>query len=66
MIRKLALAFAAAGLTAAPLGATLAREAAPIAGENELAGQGSVFFLAGIAIIALAVVLLPEDRPASP
>lgn len=66
MIRKIALACATAGLAAAPLGATLAREAAPVAGENELAGQGTVFFLAGIAIIALAVVLLPEDQPASP
>lgn len=66
MLRKIALAAAAAGLSIAPLGATFARESAPVSGENELAGQGTIFFLAGIAIIALAVVLLPEDQPASP
>ena len=66
MIRKIAFSAAALGLAAAPWGATLAREAAPVSGENGLQGQGTVFFLAGIAIIALAVVLLPEDRPASP
>lgn len=66
MIRKIALAVAAAGLAVAPVGASLAREAAPVVDENELAGQGTPFFLAGIAIIALAVVFLPEDRPASP
>lgn len=66
MVRKIALAFATVGFAAAPLGASLAREAAPVAGENELKGQGTLFFLAGIAVIALAVVFLPEDRPASP
>mgnify|MGYP000135481353 FL=1 len=66
MTRKIALAFAGAGLTAAPVGASLAREAAPVEGESEMAGQGTLFFLAGIAVIALAVVFLPEDRPASP
>lgn len=66
MIRKFALAAAAAGLAAAPLGASLAREAAPVSGGNELAGQSTLFFLAGIAAIALAVVFLPEDPPASP
>lgn len=66
MARTIALATAAAGLAAAPLGATLAREAAPVSGENGLAGQSTLFFLAGIAVIALAVVFLPEDQPASP
>ena len=66
MTRKIALLAAAAGLAAAPVGASLARDAAPVADENELAGQSTVFFLAGISIIALAVVFLPEDQPASP
>lgn len=70
MVRKLFAAVAAAGLVAAPIGATFAREAAPISDENALGGvgtsQGTIFFLAGLAIIALAVVLLPEDQPASP
>jgi hypothetical protein len=65
MARTIAFA-AAAALAAAPLGATLAREAAPVSGENGLAGQGTLFFLAGIAVIALAVAFLPEDQPASP
>ena len=66
MTRKISLVVAAAGLAVAPVGASLARESAPVAGENELAGQGTLFFLGGIALIALAIVLLPEDRPASP
>lgn len=66
MFRKITLAAAAVGLVATPIGASMAREAAPVSGQNELAGQGTLFFLAGIAVIALAVVLLPEDRPASP
>lgn len=66
MVRKFPFVLAAAGLLALPFGATVAREAAPVAGESELAGQGTPFFLAGIALIALAVVFLPEDQPASP
>ena len=66
MIRKTALAAAAAGLVVAPAGASLVRQAAPVDGESALAGQSTPFFLAGIAIIALAVVFLPEDQPASP
>lgn len=66
MIRKFALGAAAAGLAMAPAATSLAREAAPVADANELAGQSTMFFLAGIAIVALAVVLLPEDQPASP
>lgn len=66
MFRTSALAAAAAGLLFAPVAVAAAREAAPVAGENGLAGQGTMFFLAGIAVIALAVVFLPEDQPASP
>lgn len=66
MVRKSIFALAAAGLIAAPVGASVAREAAPVAKANALAGQGTVFFLAGIAIVALAVIFLPEDQPASP
>lgn len=66
MVRKFSLVAAAAGLVIAPVGASVAREAAPVSGENRLAGQSTLFFLAGIAVIALAVVFLPEDKPASP
>lgn len=66
MFRKTILAAAAVGLAVAPVGASLAREAAPIEGKNTLGGESTVFFLAGIAVIALAVIFLPEDQPASP
>lgn len=66
MVRKTFLAAAALAVAALPIGATLAREVAPISDENGLAGQGTIFFLAGIAVIALAIVFLPEDQPASP
>lgn len=67
MIRKTALAAAAIGLAAAPFAASaVVRSAAPVAGESELAGQGTLFFLGGIAFVALAVLLLPQDKPASP
>ena len=65
-MRKIVLVAAAAGLASAPVGASLAREAAPVERENQLSGQGTLFFLAGIAAVALAVLLLPEDQPASP
>lgn len=67
MFRRTALLTASAAMV---LGATsvaaATRQHAPVDGSNALAGQGTVFFLAGIAVIALAVVLLPEDQPASP
>jgi hypothetical protein len=68
MSKPFILATAAAiGLVAAPIAATAAdRAAAPISGESALKGQGTLFFLAGIAVIALAVAFLPEDEPASP
>lgn len=66
MTRRIALGAATAALVAAPVGGSLAREAAPVRGQNQLVGQETAFFLAGIAIIALAIVLLPEDQPASP
>jgi hypothetical protein len=69
MTRKLALAAAASALAVSPLAAqAAARSSAPAVGANGLAGQGTLFFLAGIAVIALAVVFLPEgdDEPASP
>ena len=66
-VRSFLMGGAAAALAATPIAAeALVREAAPIDGEQGLAGQGTLFFLAGIALIALAVVLLPEDQPASP
>ena len=67
MVRRIALVAAAAGLVAAPLAAeAAARVSQPVESESGLAGQGTIFFLAGIAIVALAIVLLPEDQPASP
>jgi hypothetical protein len=67
MIRRFALAAALVGMVSAPIAASaVTRDVAPVADENGLAGQGTLFFLAGIAIVALAVVLLPEDQPASP
>lgn len=67
MVRKLAMAVALFGTASAPIAASaVTRQSAPISDENGLAGQGTLFFLAGIAIVALAVVLLPEDQPASP
>lgn len=67
MTGRLALCAAAFGLAMSPIAAGAAiRASQPVAGENELAGQGTLFFLAGIAVVALAVVLLPEDQPASP
>ena len=57
----------ALGLAVAPIAANAAqRVSAPVTGENALKGQGTLFFLAGIAAVALAIVLLPEDQPASP
>ena len=67
MTGKLALTAAALGLAVAPIAASAAsRASAPVADENALSGQGTLFFLAGIAVVALAVVFLPEDQPASP
>lgn len=66
MARRLAFAVALLGLASAPIAASaVTREAAPVSDANGFAGQGTVFFLAGIAVVALAVVLLPEDQPAS-
>jgi hypothetical protein len=69
MTGKLALGAAALALAASPLAARAgSRMAAPVEDANGLQGQGTPFFLAGIALIALAVVFLPEDgdEPASP
>ncbi|WP_133364823.1 hypothetical protein [Qipengyuania sediminis] len=66
-VRSLLTGAAAAALAATPIAAEgLVRQSAPVDGEQALAGQGTLFFLAGMALIALAVVLLPEDQPASP
>lgn len=67
MVRRLISAAALLGMVCAPIAASaVTREAAPVSGENGLSGQGTVFFLAGIAFVALAVAFLPEDQPASP
>lgn len=67
MVRHFAYATALIGLVSAPIAASaVTRKAAPVSDENGLAGQGTLFFLSGIAVVALAIVLLPEDDPASP
>lgn len=67
MVHRFAIAAALLGMVSAPIAASaVTRKAAPVSDENGLAGQGTLFFLAGIAVVALAVVLLPEDQPASP
>ena len=66
MVRRIVLAAAIAGLVATPVVAGGLRKSQPTTGEGGLKGQGTVFFLAAIAVTALAVVLLPEDEPASP
>ena len=66
-MKKFLLTALAATVAAAPIAAgAVSRPAAPIQGESTLGGQGTIYFLAGIAFVALAVVLLPEDQPASP
>ena len=59
MIRNLVNATAAAALLASPIAAgAVNRKAQPVSDENTLAGQGTLLFLAGIAIIALAVAVM--------
>lgn len=67
MFVRIALVAAALATAAAPIAAgAVSRPAAPVGGMSEMGGQGTIFFLAGIAFVALAVLLLPEDQPASP
>lgn len=67
MTKTFPLLFAAASVAIAPVAATAAsRAAAPVERENGISGSGNLFFLAAIAVVAAAVVLLPEDQPASP
>ena len=70
MFRKLALIGSAFALASLPVAGTLAaqeRASAPVQHANGLKGQNTVVFLAAIAVVALAVVLLPEGNknPAS-
>lgn len=67
MTVRFALASAALAMAAAPIAASaVTRSVAPVSDGSEMGGQGTMFFLAGIAVVALAIVLLPEDEPASP
>ncbi len=71
MLRKLALAGAGMALVATPLAAEqvaaeLSRDTAPIAGESELAGQSTIFYVLGIAAVVAAVILLAEDDDDDP
>lgn len=71
MIRKLVYLSAASSLFATPIMAQSVsaqdRSSQPVDGESELAGQASYLFLAGIAVVAAAIVLLSQDDdPVSP
>lgn len=71
MFRKLASGAVIAALVATPLAAQSARAqldraSAPVEGESELAGQGTIFFLVGIAVVAAAIVFLSEDDDDAP
>lgn len=64
---RFVLAAAALATAAVPIAASaVERPAAPVSGDSDLGGQGSLFFLGVVAAIAVAVLLLPEDQPASP
>lgn len=64
MLKKLALATGAFGLIALPAQA-VTRPDAPTSHSEGLQGQGNLFFLLAIAVVAAAVVILP-DSPTSP
>lgn len=68
MIRKFAIAAGVLATASVPIAASaVTRDAEAVSGESHLGGgQSTLFFLAGIAVVALAVVFLPEDQPASP
>lgn len=73
MIRRSLAAIATLGLVAAPLAAGqaqgLLRSSAPVVDGSELSANSNLFFFAGIALVAAAIVLLAEDEegaPASP
>lgn len=71
MVRNLAFIGVALALASAPVAGSLAaqnRANAPVAGASGLKGQSTGVFLAGIAAVVLAVVLLPDTNknPASP
>lgn len=68
MFRKIVLAGSAAALLATPVIASAdTRSSAPVEGASELAGQATILFIAGIAAVAAAIVLLSEDDdPVSP
>ncbi|MCV0382505.1 MAG: hypothetical protein K5799_03485 [Erythrobacter sp.] len=67
-LRRLVLPIATLALVASPLGAQVAlRDTAPVEGANELGGESSLVFIAGIAVVAAAIVFLSEDDdPVSP
>ena len=68
-MRKLLAAAGAAALIAAPLSAGVepfARSSAPVDGASELANNSSLLFLAGIAAVAAAVLLLSVDEEDTP
>ena len=68
-MRKLLAAAGAAALITAPLSAgvePLARSSAPADGASELGDNSSLLFLAGIAAVAAAVLLLSVDEEDTP
>lgn len=71
MIRKLVLASAGFAMAATPVAAQqiraeIQRQSAPASAGNELGGDNTLFFFAGIAVVAASIFLLSEnDDPVS-
>lgn len=67
-LRRLVLPIATLALVASPLGAqVVVRDTAPVSGANGIGGESSLVFIAGIAVVAAAIVFLSEDDdPVSP
>ena len=71
MVRKLALAAGIVALSTAPLAASqaraqLSRDAAPVGDASDLGDSNTIYFIAGIAAVAAAIVLLSEDGDDAP
>lgn len=70
MKRILLAAAATVGLVAAPLAANqsqaLVRASAPVEQGENLSADSNLFFIAGIAAVAAAIVLLAEDEEGAP
>ena len=69
-MRKLLTAASALSLIVAPMAAQASeRQPSPAAAKDDLAGIGTLWVLAGLAVIAVAVILIADNNhhhPASP